>query len=160
MAKKQYMGVWGDRRLIHELIALRAVKGISQTDIAVKLNWSSWRISKLENGRDDDAKLGDLRAYAKVVGHDFRVEVMPKEAYEFQALLCKEEEGGYSAHALCLPGVVSQGETEEEAKQNIAEAVAAALSTYLDDGGAVPWAPVEIERAEGDIEHRIFCWLL
>ncbi len=42
--------------------------------------------------------------------------------HEFEALLCPEEEGGFSVFALHYPGVISQGESLEEAKTNIAEA--------------------------------------
>ncbi len=78
-----------------------------------------------------------------------------KNTYECRALVCEEEEGGYSAYALCLPGVVSQGETEEEAKRNIAEAFGAALSVYLEHGDPIPWAPVEIEWAKGGRQYWV-----
>ena len=41
---------------------------------------------------------------------------------EFEAIVCPEEEGGYSVFALNYPGVISQGDTLDEAKANIAEA--------------------------------------
>ena len=42
-------------------------------------------------------------------------------------ILEKEEEGGYSAQCLELPGAISQGETKEEALRNIKEAIEAVL---------------------------------
>ena len=66
-------------------------------------------------------------------------------AYVCRVLLCPEEEGGYSAHALRLPGVVSQGDTESEAIENVVEAFTGALETYLEEG-PIPWVDVIIER--------------
>ncbi len=48
---------------------------------------------------------------------------------EFEAVLCPEGEGGFSVFALNYPGVISQGETEEEAEANIAEAFLALLES-------------------------------
>ena len=59
-----------DRALIKELLALRAARGLSQKDIAESIGCSQSRISKLENAKDADARLGDLRAYAAAVGCD------------------------------------------------------------------------------------------
>jgi predicted RNase H-like HicB family nuclease len=49
-------------------------------------------------------------------------------SHEFLAIACPEEEdGGFSVFALNYPGVISQGETLEEARSNIAEAFLAVL---------------------------------
>ena len=45
-----------------------------------------------------------------------------KPPHEFLVVLCPEEEGGFSVFAPYFPGVVSQGETKDEAEQNIREA--------------------------------------
>jgi len=42
---------------------------------------------------------------------------------KLKVILEKAEEGGYVAHAPSLPGCISQGETREEALQNIKEAI-------------------------------------
>jgi predicted RNase H-like HicB family nuclease len=47
--------------------------------------------------------------------------------HQFLAAICPEEEGGFSAFALHIPGVVSQGESEQEAQANIGEAFLAIL---------------------------------
>ncbi len=72
--------------------------------------------------------------------------------FECRALLCPEEEGGYSAHALRLPGVVSQGDSIEEALGNIEDAFRETLISYREDGLDIPWAAVEIDRPTGSIE--------
>jgi predicted RNase H-like HicB family nuclease len=75
--------------------------------------------------------------------------------YECRAVLCPEAEGGYSVHALNLPGVVSQGETFREALANIAEAFRAAVSYYLETHGTIPWSPVDVERSQDSQERWI-----
>ncbi len=50
---------------------------------------------------------------------------------KYTIILEKEEEGGYSAQCLELPGAISQGETKGEALKNIEEAVEAALEVRL-----------------------------
>jgi transcriptional regulator with XRE-family HTH domain len=68
-----------DRRLIKQLLSMRAVKGLSQQDIAEKLNCTQSRISKMESSVDDDLRLGDLRAYAKAVDCSFVAAVLSDE---------------------------------------------------------------------------------
>ncbi len=46
---------------------------------------------------------------------------------KYTVVLEKEEEGGYSAQCLELPGAISQGETKQEALKNIKEAISAVL---------------------------------
>ena len=53
----------GKRRLVKHLFALRSVEGLSQKDIAERIGCSQSRISKLENGTDDDLRLADLAAH-------------------------------------------------------------------------------------------------
>ncbi|OGO05070.1 MAG: hypothetical protein A2Y60_07700 [Chloroflexi bacterium RBG_13_54_9] len=42
---------------------------------------------------------------------------------EYNAIFTAEKEGGYSVYVPDLPGCVSQGETFEEARNNIKEAI-------------------------------------
>ena len=75
--------------------------------------------------------------------------------YECRVLLCPEQDGGYSAHALRLPGIVTQGDTVEEALENIRDAFQSAIQTYLESGGTVPWQPSEVDRPRGSMERWI-----
>lgn len=50
---------------------------------------------------------------------------------KYTIILETEDEGGYSAQCLELPGAISQGETKEEALKNIEEAVEAVLEVRL-----------------------------
>ncbi len=54
---------------------------------------------------------------------------MRKTVLEYNAIFQKEDEGGYSVRIPSLPGCASQGETFEEAVDNIKEAI----SLYLED---------------------------
>ncbi|MBI4096732.1 MAG: type II toxin-antitoxin system HicB family antitoxin [Candidatus Levybacteria bacterium] len=54
---------------------------------------------------------------------------MKRKVLEYNAIFQKEDEGGYSVWIPSLPGCVSQGETFEEALDNIKEAT----ELYLED---------------------------
>lgn len=69
-----FEGRMRDRGLVKDLMVLRAVRGLSQGDIASNLGCTQSRISKLEASADADIRLGDLARYASAVG--FRVDVV------------------------------------------------------------------------------------
>ncbi|MSR57277.1 MAG: type II toxin-antitoxin system HicB family antitoxin [Planctomycetaceae bacterium] len=76
--------------------------------------------------------------------------------YECKTLLIPEDDGGFSAFAIRLPGVISQGDTEEEALQNIAEAFRGAIQAYADLKQDIPWRDVEVvDRQKGSMERWI-----
>jgi predicted RNase H-like HicB family nuclease len=52
---------------------------------------------------------------------------------KFTIILRKEEEGGYSAQCLELPGCISEGETREEALKNIKEAIKGYLEAFSEE---------------------------
>ena len=85
--------------------------------------------------------------------------LLAENTYKCRVLLCPEKDGGYSAHAIRLPGVVSQGESEEEALENIADAFRATISVYCEHGGTIPWTDIQIDpqidRPKGSIERWI-----
>ena len=64
-------------------------------------------------------------------------DISPNE-YECVVVLCPEDVG-FSAYVERLPGIVSEGDTEEETLRNIKDALTAALHLYLEDG-SIPWA--------------------
>ena len=51
----------------------------------------------------------------------------------YTVLMHEAEEGGYWGEVLELPGCVSQGETREELRHNIREAIEAVLETQSED---------------------------
>ncbi len=59
--------------------------------------------------------------------------------YQCQVYLIPEHTG-YSVYMPFLPGVVSQGETQEEALENIKEAFRGVVSVYEENGNPIPWS--------------------
>jgi antitoxin HicB len=66
-------------------------------------------------------------------------------AREFEVILTREDQGGYSVSVPALPGCASQGETREEALAMIREAIELYLESLDAHGDPLP-APIEIER--------------
>ena len=67
------------RKLVSQLADLRNIRGISQSDVADQLQCTQSKVSKLENGYDDDVTLRDLVAYAKLVDSDLTILFSSKE---------------------------------------------------------------------------------
>lgn len=59
---------------------------------------------------------------------------------KFKVLLEQSDEGGYTVHVPSLPGCISEGETIEDALDNIQEAIALYLEPVEDD--AMPHIPI------------------
>ena len=53
---------------------------------------------------------------------------------DFKIVIEQDEDGWYTATVPALPGCVSQGKTEEEAKENVAEAIGLHLGALARDG--------------------------
>src|SRR5262249_52412065 len=58
---------------------------------------------------------------------------MKSTVLEYNTIFQKEKEGGYSVWVPSLPGCVSQGETFEEALENIKEAISLYVESAKDD---------------------------
>ena len=52
----------------------------------------------------------------------------------YEVIFEEAEEGGYSVSVASLPGCISEGDTFEEAKRNITEAISAYLESLAKDG--------------------------
>jgi len=52
---------------------------------------------------------------------------------KLKIILEPSEEGGFTVYVPSLPGCISEGDTEEEAKENIKEAIALYLEEVEDD---------------------------
>lgn len=66
--------------------------------------------------------------------------------HSFTVLVHEAEEGGYWAEVPELPGCFSQGETLDELRRNVAEAIEACLAIHLEDEG--PHIPQKVDRWE------------
>jgi len=65
--------------------------------------------------------------------------------------LIAEDEKGFSVVAAHLPGVASQGKTEQEALANIIEAFEGAFSVYKEQGVRIPWTKTPLEPERGAV---------
>lgn len=65
---------------------------------------------------------------------------MPNMTYT--VLVYEAEEGGYWAEVAEMPGCVSQGETLDELKANITEAILACRGAYAENEGALEPAAI------------------
>lgn len=68
-----------DSFIVNTLFGLRAARNITQHDIAKHLKCSQSKISKIENGTDDELKLGELEAYAEALSRDVDIVLKPKD---------------------------------------------------------------------------------
>jgi predicted RNase H-like HicB family nuclease len=59
--------------------------------------------------------------------------------YKFHVLLTKDDEDSFSAVVLNLPGAGSCGSKEEEAMENVREAIRGVLESYKASGEEIPW---------------------
>lgn len=67
------------RRLVAQLADLRNLMGVSQSDVAEQLGCTQSKVSKLENGYDDNVTLRDLVTYAKLFDSDLTILFSSKE---------------------------------------------------------------------------------
>ena len=67
------------RFIVHRLYGTRSAKGVSQQEMAKRLNCSQSRISKLENSEDEDLRLGDLKRYLDAIGMNLTVFISKKQ---------------------------------------------------------------------------------
>jgi predicted RNase H-like HicB family nuclease len=78
--------------------------------------------------------------------------------YECRVILSPEDEGGYSAHAVNIAGVVSEGNDIPDAIANIREAFAATLEYYLESQTAIPWRSGDPEFFDS-LKNSIELWI-
>lgn len=69
------------------------------------------------------------------------------QGMKYRVLIEQDEDGVYVAEAPTLPGCISQGETREEAIENVKEAIAAYLESLEAHGDPVP-PPITEELVE------------
>ena len=102
-----------ERNLISHLMGLRAAAGLSQGDIAEKMRCTQSRISKLENGKDDDLRIGDFHAYADALGLEMMIVLEEKDRtladeVKYHALEIKRRLKRM-ANLACKDPVIAQG---------------------------------------------------
>jgi antitoxin HicB len=74
-----------------------------------------------------------------------------KKIYKFTAVFEKNEDGGYTVTVPSLPGCISEGDTFDEALENIKEAITLYLEVMKKDGEKIKeeeeiiFAPVKVK---------------
>lgn len=63
----------------------------------------------------------------------------PEHGYRCHICLIPEDDGTWSAIVLNLPGAASCGKSEEEALENVREAIVGVIKSYLADDETIPW---------------------
>lgn len=64
--------------------------------------------------------------------------VKSSKILKYDVIFEEAEEGGYTVYVPTLPGCISEGDTFEEAKNNISEAITAYLESLAMDGEEIP----------------------
>lgn len=65
--KKEFDKEFNAKKVVRMLASSRAARGMTQSDLAKKIGCGQPRISKIENGRDEQLKIQDLVDYAKAL---------------------------------------------------------------------------------------------
>ncbi|MBI4568387.1 MAG: type II toxin-antitoxin system HicB family antitoxin [Planctomycetes bacterium] len=63
--------------------------------------------------------------------------------YRIPLLLTPQPEGGYTVTSPALPELITEGDTAEEAVNNVRDALDAALELYADEGRPLPQGVLE-----------------
>ncbi|OGL73400.1 hypothetical protein A3E39_03675 [Candidatus Uhrbacteria bacterium RIFCSPHIGHO2_12_FULL_60_25] len=63
---------------------------------------------------------------------------MPTASHSYTVVFEPAQEGGFVASVPALPGCYSEGETFEEAKRNIQDAIAGYINVLKEDGDEIP----------------------
>lgn len=79
-------------------------------------------------------------------------EFQHNESYRCRVVAIPEDCGGFSIFATELPGVASQGETIEEARDNIKDALIEAIRYYMSVGEDIPWGNADVQKSADSIE--------
>lgn len=69
---------------------------------------------------------------------------MKQSILKYDVVFEEQEAGGYTVTVPSLPGCISEGDTFEEAKTNISEAITAYLESLAKDGKKIPQADTNI----------------
>jgi transcriptional regulator with XRE-family HTH domain len=156
-----------ERNLVAHLMALRASQEKSQKDIAQAMGCTQSRVSKLENGKDNDLRIGDFHLYADALGLEMMIVLAKKnrtiaDEIKFHALSMKRLLDRLTKLAetdkTIARGVESfiAGEAYYNITKMLLEAAAkarkSAKSVPPRKNGAVPSIQIEIQDDESEQE--------
>lgn len=81
------------RQVVRLLARFRNARSISQEQVAEIMGCKQGRVSKLENGFDEDLTIGDLAAYAQALNSDVEIVLKSKDLSSIDAI---------KTHAMCI----------------------------------------------------------
>jgi transcriptional regulator with XRE-family HTH domain len=147
------------RQFIKALTVLRTRAGLSQQELAEKLECTQSKVSKLESGADADIRFGDLVSYTGAVGHEMRILLVPKglklvDEVKVHALLIKrllDKMVQLAGRDGTMTGAVAA--FLEEAAFNLTRIVKKAAAT-LPALPEHPAVPLQVEAPELEEEER------
>ena len=70
------------------------------------------------------------------------------ELFSYKIILEPAEEGGYTVYVPSLPGCISEGDTKEEAKRNIKEAIRGWIEVSKEYGDSIPPSDIIIDTVQ------------
>ncbi|MBC7080592.1 MAG: type II toxin-antitoxin system HicB family antitoxin [Methanothrix sp.] len=70
------------------------------------------------------------------------------KVFSYKVVLEPAEEGGYTVYVPSLPGCISEGDTYQEALQNIREAIAGWIEVSKEFGDEIPPSDVIIDTVQ------------
>jgi len=82
-------------------------------------------------------------------------ETFGENVYVCRVLICPKPDGGYSAVALRLPHLTSEGETISAAIKTIREAFRQEVLTCRRAGREIPWRTIEFDRPSGSVVRHV-----
>ena len=112
-------------------------------------------LSFLQGDDRDDVMAAEKPVYEQAGIGAARWRVHEHDVYQVEIRLCRERDGGFSVHVPTLPGVVSEGETEEKAEKHFGEALLAVIESYRKDQEPIPWRRARNPLGPGEIARWI-----
>jgi transcriptional regulator with XRE-family HTH domain len=76
--KKEVAQQISERRIATTLFAMRNARGFTQEEVAKQLGCRQPTVSKIERGPDDAIRIGEIRAYAKLMKCDVEIAFVPQ----------------------------------------------------------------------------------
>jgi len=81
---------------------------------------------------------------------------MKQKILKYDVIFEEQHEGGYTVTVPSLPGCISEGDTFEEAKTNIAEAMTAYLESLAKDGEEIPTGDTNIFVGQVGVQNPLY----
>lgn len=81
---------------------------------------------------------------------------MKQKILKYDVIFEEQPEGGYTVTVPSLPGCISEGDTFEEAKGNIAEAMTAYIESLAKDGEEIPTGDASVFVGQVEVQNPLY----